>query len=196
MKYLGLDIETGGIGHDKSLLTVYMATYNEKLEPCHYNYNYDLSLEVKPEDGIYRTTAEALRINGIDLTAHDLSAETPTKLKAAVYTFIQNASNNGANKLIPLGHNVKFDIEFITKANDKIISKDSWDHFVSYRCADTGSTGMFLKAAGLVPESISGSLSSWANHFGISTDGAHTAKCDVEMTVEVYKKMLELVRKK
>ena len=193
-KYLAIDIETGGIGHDKSLLTVYMTVLDENFnQDFKAGKNRELELLIKPESGVYQVTAEALNVNGIDLIKHDANAVIPADAKSIVYNFLNFHSNNGQEKLIPLGHGVQFDVKFITESPDKLVSKKTWDHFVSYRVLDTATIGQFLKDTGRAPTEISGSLSSWANHFGIDASNAHDAKADVEMSVAIYKKFKELV---
>lgn len=98
---------------------------------------------------------------------------------------------NGPNieKLEPLGHNVGGDIRLV---KENLMSEGSWLKYVSYRVQDTGVVGNFLKKQGKIPKEISGSLGSYATHFGIDNSKAHDAKGDVDMTVAVYKEMLKL----
>lgn len=184
--YLTIDVETGGIGKDKSLLTAYFGMLDENFKLVD-----GLLLHTKPNDGIYAITAEALTINGIDLIAHDKMAMTETQAAPVLYEWLKKHSNSGAIKLIPVGHNVHFDIDFIVS---KLINKKTWDKFVTYRTLDTGTVGLFLMKAGLIPE-ISASLGSLAKHFGVEFK-AHTADGDALATAECMKRMLDLARKK
>lgn len=184
MKYLALDTETGGF-EGTSLLTAYFAVYNEDFEVLD-----DLLLEMKPKDGKYVVTAEALRINGIDLKQHDQRAITYEDAGTKLYNFLKGNSLLGAEKLIPVGHNVQFDIQ---KIIEFLISKHSWQQFVSYRTLDTGVIARACIQAGLIPPSVSGSLGSIAEHFGMDTSQAHTADYDVYMTVRCLEHMLELM---
>lgn len=193
MKYLCIDIETGGIGHDKSLLTAYFKIIEQHNDTLIWHDVNDLYLFVKPENDIYNVTAQALEINGINLVQHNKVAQTAKECKASLYHFLRRHSDKN-NKLIPLGHGVSFDIKFILESEDKLISKGTWDTFVSYRVLDTATIGQFLKIANKVPTDISGSLSSWAEYFGIDASKAHDAKADVEMSIEVFKKFLDLVK--
>lgn len=92
-------------------------------------------------------------------------------------------------KLEPLGHNVSGDIR---RVKEDLVSEGSWNKFVSYRVQDTGTVGNFLKKQGKIPKEISGSLSSYCDHFKIDRTEAHTAKGDCIMTALVYKEMLKL----
>jgi DNA polymerase III epsilon subunit-like protein len=185
MKYIGLDTETGGF-EGTSLLTAYFSVQDEA-----FNELDSLELLMKPEDGKYIVTAEALRINGIDLKQHDLKAMTYKEAGQKLYDFLNGNSMMGQNKLIPVGHNVQFDIQ---KLIEFLISKGSWQKFVSYRTMDTGVVARACIQAGLIPSSVTGSLGSIAEYFGIPTDDAHTADYDVFMTMTVLEKMLELMR--
>ncbi len=184
MKYLALDTETGGF-EGTSLLTAYFSVQDED-----FNEVDSLLLEMKPEDGKYIVTAEALRINGIDLKLHDQRAITYKEAGTKLFNFLMGNSIMGADKLIPVGHNVQFDIQ---KIIEFLISKGSWQKFVSYRTMDTGVIARACIQAGLIPPSVSGSLGSIAEHFGVDTTQAHTADHDVFMTMAVLERMLELM---
>lgn len=185
MKYLVLDTETGGF-EGTSLLTACFTVVDEV-----FNERDHLLLEMKPEDGKYVVTAEALRINGIDLKAHDVRALTYKEAGTKLYNFLNGNSILGSEKLIPVGHNVMFDI---LKIQEFLMSKGTWNKFVSYRTLDTGTIARACIAAGLLPLSVSGSLSSIAEHFNINTSAAHSADGDVIMTTMVLEKLLELMR--
>lgn len=186
MKYLTLDTETGGFS-GTSLLTAYFSVLDESFKELD-----SLYLEMKPEDNKYIVTAEALRINGIDLKLHDKRAITYKEAGTRLYNFLNGNSLMGSDKLIPVGHNVVFDIQ---KLCDYIISKNSWIKFVSYRTLDTGTIARACIQAGLIPNSVSGSLSSIAEHFNINSSLAHTADGDVLMTSAILEKMLNLMRR-
>lgn len=186
--YLATDVETGGIGSDVSLLTAYLAVLDENFEIIG-----ELDLAIKPDNKIYHVTAEALRINKINLIAHDAADTTvsPGKAGELMREFLIKHSNNGALKLIPLGHNVAFDMDNLYR---NVLNKKEAQNYVSYRTLDTGSTGRFLITVGLIPDTVSGSLGSYVKHFGVKEREAHTARGDVEMTVDLMKEMIALVK--
>ena len=184
--YLGIDCETGGIGVDKSLLTAFFMVLNERFELLG-----ELSLQIKPNDDIYHVTAEGLTVNGIILPEHDKVAITEKAAGSVLYNFLQQHSDNGKIKLIPLGHGVASDIKFLQA---HLISKGSWDKFVSYRTRDTAALGGSLLDAGLIPSTVTGSLTSFCQYFGITLTNAHSADADTRATVKVYEKMLELLK--
>ena len=186
-RYISLDCETGGIGIEKSLLTVYLEVLDEKLDMLD-----SLDLTIKPNDSIYHCTAEALGINKIDLVKHDKVAIVEKAAGQMLYKFLDTLSANGTIKLMPLGQNVQFDIKFLQA---HLISQGTWEKFVSYRVRDTGVLGNSMLDAGLIPSTVSGSLTSYCQYFGINLVDAHTASGDVKATIAVYKKMLEVLRK-
>jgi DNA polymerase III alpha subunit (gram-positive type) len=189
MKYLGLDVETGGVDLDKSLLTSYLGVYifNDGV----FTLEDELYLYTKPNDGVYHCNGEAMGINKIDLVEHDKKAITYGEAGGILREFLIKNSNNGKDKLIPIGHNVKFDTTFI---KDKILK--TFEHYVSYRTLDTGPIAQFLKLCGLIPDDKMGGLSKLAEHVGCKPEGElHDAKTDTHLTVAVLQKFIALIKK-
>lgn len=184
--YIALDTETGGIGPEVSLLTAFFVVLDENLEPIE-----PLYLRIKPDNGIYHVTAEALGINKIDLVMHEKIATTASVAGGQLREFLVRHSSNGATKLVPIGHNVAFDLE---KVYSCVLNKKESQKYVSYRTLDTGVVAQALKAVGKMPESVSGSLGSLVKHFGVEELTAHDAAGDTLMTVAVLKKELEQLR--
>lgn len=187
LKYLAIDTETGGLA-DTSLLTVFLGVYDSNFNLIDSKHE-----ALKPDDGVYHVTAGGLSVNGINLVELDAKAKLRKVLRSEITGWLRQHSDQGANKLIPIGHNVKFDILAI---QESITSQESWDHYVSYRVLDTGVIAQYLKYINILPDSISGSLGSLIEFFGITVEGElHTADADAKMTVEVFKKLAELGRK-
>lgn len=184
-KYIALDTETGGTTPDVSLLTASFMTLDEN-----FNEVARLNLFIKPDDGFYKVTGEALGINGINLGEHDKTAITEKEAGTKLYEFLTEMNPNGEEKLIPIGHNVAFDIKFL---QSKIMSQGTWNKFVSYRVLDTGVLAGFFKVVNLLPKDLNGSLGSLAGYYGFNTSMAHTALGDVIMSVEVLKKMIVMI---
>jgi DNA polymerase III alpha subunit (gram-positive type) len=185
-KYIAIDTETGGIDKYTSLLTAYFAVLNENFEIVS-----ELDLVVKPEDGNYVVTARALEINRINLVTHDANPNAVNEKVAGgkLREFLIAATANGKTKLVPLGQNVAFDL---AKIYEDLLNKTEAEKYISYRVLDTGTIGQFLKVLNKIPETVSGSLGSWVEHFKVKQREAHTARGDVEMTVDVLKAMIEL----
>jgi DNA polymerase III alpha subunit (gram-positive type) len=185
--FLALDTETGGIGLDKSLLEATFVSLDEG-----FNVHERLELKIKPNDLIYHVTAEALSINNINLVEHDKVAITEGKAGTLLYNFLKKQYlENKSEKLIPLGHNVKFDCVII---EEKLIS--SWDQFVSYRVIDTCVIAQFLRVIGKLPKDVECSLKGLRKHFGISlilpTGELHSASYDVDLSIEVFRNLIRI----
>ena len=183
-RWICLDTETCGVTLDMSLLTAYFAVLDENLSVVD-----ELELNLKPESGVYNVTAQALNVNKINLVEHDKIAIPYREAKPLLYNFLKQ--NYQGEKLTPIGHGVKFDVEF-TK---KYLIGPSWEDFVSYRMLCTSSAVQFLRAAGLFPDDVSGSLGSLVGYFKLPSQGEfHTAKTDALQTVAVFKELLKLVK--
>lgn len=184
--YIVLDTETGGIGIDKSLLTAYFMVCDDQFQKVD-----DLYLFVKPDDGIYRVTGEAMGINKINLAEHDKVAITYKKAGTVLYQFLEKSFGYRKERMVPVGHGMNGDLDHIF---DKLMSRTTWETFVSYRRLDTSVALQFLKSCGVFPETVSGSLESLVEHFYITRNGSlHDAKVDAELTKEVLVKLIEKV---
>jgi DNA polymerase III epsilon subunit-like protein len=188
MSYLFLDVETGGIGSEYSLLTSYfLATDND------FNKVSDLYLYLKPDDGVYKVCGPAMGVNKIDLYKHDLHA-IPYKTGATqLYNWLRDLTKDGQIKLNVVGHNVGGDRDRIVQY---LISRGSWEKFTSYRLRDTQSISGYLKDCQLIPEDVSGSLESLIKYFGIEIDvnALHDAKYDTEKTLAVFLKLTKMLK--
>jgi len=139
--YIALDVETGGLELDTTLLTAYFAVYDENFNLIDDEYLYLKPDAPKGKRPKYILTAEGMDVNGIDLVRHDSQAISLKEGGQKLYQLISKYGSKG-NLLVPLGHNVYFDIEGITKRG--LIGKGTWETFCSYRVVDTASIGRFL----------------------------------------------------
>ncbi|MGH7974887.1 MAG: hypothetical protein ACREBR_05130 [bacterium] len=187
MKYLAFDVESGGVSEEHSLLSAYFVVIGEDLKTVYG----ELDLLVKPDDGNYVLTVQALEVNKIDIIAHDKVAITESKAGQLLFNFLKEHAPNGEVKLTPLGHGIAFDVQFIKR---HLLNK-AFNQYVSYRMLDTGSIIQFFKLTGLVSRDLAGSLSEIATHFGISTitNVPHTAKGDTWMVIEVLRKLRDQI---
>lgn len=186
--YLVIDCETGGIGTQYSLLTLYICVVDSSFKLLQ-----EFDFKLKPDDGNYVVCGTAMEINKIDLAKHDKEAITYKEVSRILgnylYTKYTSVDADKRDKFIVIGHNVKGDIQQIT---DKLIKEDNWLQWVSYRTLDTGPIGQFLKLCGKLPQELSGSLVSYAKHFNIEHN-AHDAKSDALVTLEVLKNFIKLI---
>jgi DNA polymerase III alpha subunit (gram-positive type) len=183
-RYIALDVETGGIGIDKSLLTAYFEVLDG-----HLNTLDSLNLQIRSD--VYKVTAEALSINKIDLVLHDQQADSKSIAGNKLLKLIQNHSENGKIKLIPIGHGVAFDLHFIW---EHLLGRKTFEAYTSYRKLDTAVIAQFLKLSGSLDEDVSGSLTSLVTHYDINVPcdkQAHDAKWDTRATIEVLKAQLK-----
>jgi DNA polymerase III alpha subunit (gram-positive type) len=182
--YIVFDTETGGIGLDKSLLTLYFQVTDKDFQPVN-----DLSLAVKPDDGIYHVTGEAMGINKINLVEHDKIAIPYKKGGTVLYEFLKSNFKGKDNRMVPVGHNMDGDLQHIW---DKLLGRATWESFVSYRRFDTSAVIQYCRAKGTLPDTCSGSLENIIEYFKLPKGEHHNAKYDALMTLEVLKKLLEL----
>jgi len=190
--YIALDAEMGGIDLKYSLLTVYFRILNKDFE-----FVDDLYLRLKPDNGDYVLTARGMEVNQINLIEHDKTAITYMDGKDVLRKWMYGISQMpGYQRMDPLGHQVDGDVRHVW---DKLMAREKWESYVSYRKLDTSSVAKFLRDRKVIPsetdgpEGVGGSLSSLAEFFGVKPVGQlHDAKTDVLLTVEVYKKMLKV----
>ncbi len=187
-KYIAFDTETGGIGEDKSLLTAYFGAY--AYENNTFVLMDELELYVRPNDGIYHITAEALGINKINLVEHDKKAITYSKAGGKLREFLIKNSENGSNILIPVGHGVAGDVLFVNK---KILNANCWNQYVGYRKLDSGTISQCLITCGLLEDCGAG-LSKLAKQLGVKPIGKlHDAKTDAVLALHVVDAMMKLI---
>lgn len=180
MTYLFLDTETGGLDPaEHSLLTAHFALVDEGS----LGVLDELALAIRPSE-VYRVTAGALVLNKINLAAHWQSAEPAWDAAERLRGFLP--TNAAFVKVVPVGWNVGFDINFVKQ---QLLPE--WSELVSYRTIDLQSVVRFLTDAGLMPK-VNG-LAGAAEFFGLDISGHHDAAFDTRLTIEVFRKVRELV---
>ena len=181
MKYLFLDTETGGLGLEYSLLTLGMVFVDGEDDIL-----LDIQeLYMKPDNGIHTVCGEAMGINKINLTENDLKAKTYRETKSFLYEFLKSHSRDGKDKLVVAGKQAYGDLCQIW---DKLMSKNTWEQFCSYRVLDVSAVFMFMQSLGYYKD-LSGSLESLCNHYSINNDGQHNALTDAMLTWKVFNRM-------
>lgn len=188
-RFLAFDTETGGINPKVNpILTAYFVLIGDD-----YSKIDELELKIKASEPYGNVEAEALAVNNIDLEKHNLEADTLDRLAAAdkLREFLKkHKGKSKSDRLVPLGHNVSFDIKMI---NEQLIPEKEWDQYISYAIRDTKPVCDFLKDFELLPPEI-GNLGSLVKHLNVPKGIAHTAKDDVLMTIEAYRKLGEMVK--
>ena len=183
------DTETGGLETMYSLLEAYFVTLSEDLQPIE-----ELHLKIKPNPGEpYIVSAGALQVNKIDLVTHETNAITRNDARAKLVDFLARAHGQAGKKLMPMGHNVPFDIGFVQR---HLVAKAEWEQYCSYHLDDTVVLISALKRRGILRKNV-WSLGTVAKELGVQFDSTqlHGAKADAMLTLMVYRKLLEYVTK-
>lgn len=193
MKYLvACDTETGGLDENEcDLLTCYMAVVDED-----DNIVDELDLKLKPDNNrLPIAHADALKVTGINLEAHLKDPTTITYSAAAekITQMLKKYREKGRySNLLFSGFNTAFDRKFIHK---HLINQKDFEKLVHYKDVDVMQAVDFLKRVGWLPPSV-GNLGSCVEYFNLPKGIAHTAKDDILMTLEVNKKIKDLMDSK
>ena len=97
-------------------------------------------------------------------------------------------------RLIPMGHNVKFDLGFLQALFERHEDTKTFKSALSYHSFDTVGISMF--ADYVLHSGLNGSykLAHLTERFGITHTEAHTADSDIAATVALFKTLTELLR--
>jgi len=185
MTYLSIDAETGGIGLDKSLLTLSLQAFNQE-----FNLINNKELFLIPDDGIYHVDPNALEVNNINLVELAKKAIPYRKAGTELYNYLKELSTNGTNKLTLVGKNVHGDVSHI---QDKLLSKGSWDTFVAYNALDLSVIVQFLKESNVIPKDLNDSLTSICTFLGIQFN-PHQADEDSRATMESIAALIKRIQ--
>lgn len=185
-RYAFIDTETGGIIPGKhSLLSVGVVIWE-----AGYGILDKKEFYIKSEE--YVITQEAKRINKFDEAKHEKLAKLPRIVIKELLEFLKMYFDEGM--YVPLaGHNVQFDINFLKSFFSE--NNRSFNQHFSHRVIDTYSVYKTLILSGLIDENINSSHDAF-NYFGIQVKQRHDALSDCIATVELYEKMISLIRYK
>lgn len=191
--YAPFDSETGGFNPETSdLLTYYMCIMDSDFKIVE-----ELYLKLKPDGGrLPIAEAQALKVNGIDLKTHleDPATITYSEGKKQLQAMLRKYSKRVGRSLNirPLGYNVPFDMRWTFKY---LLNADEWEEFMHYQHIDVMERVCFLKEVGWFPSDI-GRLDSVVDYLQLPKRAAHNCKEDTLMTVDVYRKLLEIMKSK
>lgn len=137
----------------------------------------------------------ALAVNRVKPTDFDELGD-PFTLADNFANFLLDLPKAYNRSIIPCGHNVNFDIGFVSEfLKDNCLH--GFEDFVSYRSIDTASIGRFLIDARLIPcERASLGTLAKVLDAGYDENKHHTALYDAELSAKVYFKMMEIVQGK
>jgi DNA polymerase III alpha subunit (gram-positive type) len=186
-KFILLDTETGGLYPGvTSLLSLYALALDKNY--CILDL---LDLSMRPDSGIYSVDPRAMEVNKINLTEHSANAVEMSEAKEIFQSFLEDHSYGKTNKLMIMGHNPWFDVNFI-KAN--LVSPTEWEEYFTYKGIDTSVISLFLQDCGLLPPQLKCNLTTLATYFGLDIENAHSAKADVLLCYAVHQRLMELVQ--
>jgi DNA polymerase III alpha subunit (gram-positive type) len=181
MSYIAFDCETTGLLPECQVLTAYFIVLDHHLNEID-------SLDLRIKYDMYNIQSKALEINKIDLLLHDSLAKDVLDSKLLLEAFVRR--NCKQRRLIPLGHNITFDINMLKTSG--ILSPGTYNECFSYNVLDTIVIAQFLKLLDKLPKNYSVSLSSLCKYFNVdSVQGLelHNSECDIKMTVNLLKAM-------
>ena len=182
-KYFLFDTETGGLdARSISLLSLFGVVLDKNL-----NILDNIHLSVKPNDGIYHLDIEAMKVNKINIIDHDSGAILESEASKKLREFLFRHAGFSGDQLVPTGHNIgRLDIPM----GEKLLGFDDWNRMFTRRTLDTGTIAQFMVLQGTLPETNNCSLKQLCEHYKIDYTGAHDAKKDVFLTLEVLKAMV------
>jgi DNA polymerase III alpha subunit (gram-positive type) len=98
----------------------------------------------------------------------------------------------GKKRLVPAGHNVPFDVQFLRAY---LLDDIEWDQYFTYPAFDTAAIARFLNAAGLVSGgySLTALRDKLIPH--VNAGAMHNAEVDNLVAIELAKKFLNMVPK-
>jgi DNA polymerase III epsilon subunit-like protein len=186
--YLAFDTETTGVLANSNLLTVFFIVLDA-------SFNQIDTLDIKLKHSQYVVTPKALEVNGIDIVRHDKEAIVLSQARSLLLPFLRKHTRSG--KLIPLGHNITFDIGMLKSSG--LLSELEYKMFCNFTVIDTIVFAQILKASNVIPKTQSLSLMNLIRYFGIDTtqqsNGPHNAEYDINMTVKLFCHMQKCMQK-
>lgn len=182
MKRLVIDTETTGLSPKyNNTLTVGMLLID--INDQHLKILDENHIFIKHEN--YNTSAEAIKVNKININEHHKIAVNPKIACGKINSFLEK---NILHETPLVGHNIQFDKGFLNSLFDQGESIPKF-HNESF---DTMHLWRNLQRSGKVPSSLRANLQSISNFFDIDYSKAHDALADCHITSKVYHKMLNL----
>lgn len=186
--YLFLDTETGGLTTDYSLLTLAAIVADKEFNPIRGGNNGD-TLTLSIRHPTYVVSPEALTINKIDLVHHSACGLKIEEARDKFAAFLEQAKRMSGEKLIPVGHNLPFDLKFVWA---QLMPEDQWKKYCHHHFVDTLVVARFFKAAGVINGGCS--LTDLRELFHVETGVAHTALADTQATVAIARALTAITQ--
>jgi DNA polymerase III epsilon subunit-like protein len=184
-RYVAFDCETTGVDELCNLLTVSFIVLDKDLNSID-----SLDLSIKQSHG-YVVYPEALAINKIDLIKHHTTSIELEQARNMLHTFLNTYKRNYL--LIPIGHNIAFDIRFIKTSG--LITAEEFPKYFSHNHIDTVTISQFMKVCGHLPLHQSISLTNLSAYYSLSTSTTlqHSSHYDTQMTIKLLKQYKDMV---
>ena len=145
-------------------------------------------LRIKHDE--YSLTSGALEVNKINIVEHHAQAKYAAEAGTILRTFLNGAvKTTGKKRLIPAGHNVVFDMQFLRA---HLLDDATWNEYFTYPAFDTAAIARYLNAVNVIPGGYS--LTALRNAFlpELSTATMHNAETDNLVTLALAKKFVSL----
>lgn len=188
--YLFMDAETGGLTPQHSLLTVSCIAVDDKFRVIPVGERTPgLYLRIRHDE--YALTAGALAVNKINLVEHNEKGVPLSVAKKELCDYLKQACKTSNRKrLIPAGHNVAFDVQFIRAY---LLDDAQWNEFFTYPFLDTAAIARFFTAASLYSGGYS--LTALRDRFTphLSSSSMHNAETDNLVTIALAEKFARVV---
>lgn len=102
---------------------------------------------------------------------------------------------NGAYRVIPVGHNIKFDIDFLRATFDRVNATKEFANYLSYHTLDTVSLSLFYDLLHHNIHARTYKLSALCERYSIKVEAAHNAQSDVYACLELLHIFLDAMQK-
>lgn len=182
--YLFMDTETGGLTPKHSLLTVSCIATDADFNIVPIgSHSPGIHLRIRHDE--YALTAGALSVNKIDIVEHNRTAYDLPLARQHLKDYIQRAAEaTNKKRLIPAGHNVNFDVQFIRSC---LLTAVEWDEFFTYPFLDTAAVARFFTACRMYSGGYS--LTALRDRFipHMKSQSMHNAENDNLVTIELAK---------
>lgn len=177
-RIIAFDTETTGLDSAKDeIIAIAMVTLDE-----HFN---EVGRKVVFAQPDVEVSPEAAKINGYDHAKWEgRGAISQVMLFAEVYEFIR--AQKADRPLMPLGHNVGFDVGFLRALFTKNESRE-YGRLMSYHSIDTIGISIFCDMAKFDKLNSAYKLTELCDRFGIDLTNAHEADADIDATIELFR---------
>ena len=182
--FFAFDVETTGLDPAKDEIIQFAYQLLDK----QLNVISSRSIHVWPRDA--SVSVEAARVNGYS----NVKWSTNNAISQAELFQTLKDTLSPYKRLVALGHNVKFDLDFLKALFEKHGDAKAYRDALSFHSFDTVAMTMFFDYT--VHGGLNGSykLTDLTSRFGIDHNAAHTADSDISATVSLFKQLTQLLR--